>query len=331
MTTDLTFIHLRIQAIAQSNIQLAYHYAGNNLRNAMASVMLRANCPETHRREKPTPEHAASCPACWLLAAEVDPGRVMRVYALAPPLPPRYSLRPGDHFCFGLTLFGEGDSFLPYFVLALNEVGRIGFGPGRGTFALQAIDAIDPLRGVTEPVLLPGDSVVHVPRLRVGWDSLPAGVDTPINGELTLSFLTPLRLEEDNRLFRSPDFGVFFHRLLFRIDDLGRQLAGEERRPPGEVEGLHAMADKVRMVSCDVQWNELASSTRRKGAGQKTYLSGLTGRATYCATDWSLLLPWLLLGQGVQAGQLTSKGNGVYEVESPTNVSYWWWLNNPNP
>jgi hypothetical protein len=44
-------------------------------------------------------------------------------------------------------------------------------------------------------------------------------------------------------------------------------------------------------------------------------MGGLVGLAIYRSKHWDTLLPWLLLGQGVQVGKLTSKGNGVFQVE----------------
>ncbi|MEW5987707.1 MAG: hypothetical protein AB1791_13825, partial [Chloroflexota bacterium] len=86
MTTSLTLTHLRFDLVARTAVHLGRYEAGERLRNALASVMLRATCPQTHRAAKPSPEHAAVCPACWLLAAEVDPGSVVRAYSLVPPL-----------------------------------------------------------------------------------------------------------------------------------------------------------------------------------------------------------------------------------------------------
>src|SRR5690606_40713472 len=67
---NLTITPLRLAAVAEERIRLNGLMAGNYLRNGMASVMLRATCTETHRTARPTPEHAAHCPACWLLRSE---------------------------------------------------------------------------------------------------------------------------------------------------------------------------------------------------------------------------------------------------------------------
>lgn len=337
--TNLTLTHLRIDCQATTDIRLGRHYAGNNLRNALANVMLRATCPEGYGRyqppqAQPSNAHVASCPACWLLAANLDPGSVVRAYAVIPPLPARYELAAGERFAFGLTLFGHGFQFLPYFVLALNEAGqREGIGPGRregyGHFIVEQITAVDPLRGESEMVLAPGNNVVHVPTHHVNWDAVRyvSGIhleQLAPRHELRVHFHTPVRLEEKNRLYKLPDFSVFFRRLLYRIDELGRHFAGQERREKEEIAYLTGLADHVRLVEAQTEWHELwVYSGRKQG---RTPVSGLTGTAVYYCEDWSVLMPWLVLGQATQVGKSVVKGNGVYELLVPGAPGYWQWL-----
>lgn len=333
MTSKLTFTHLRFDAIASSDIHLGGYYAGSNLRNALASVMLQATCPQSQRRAKPTPEHAATCPACWLLAAEVDPGSIVRAYAIIPPIPAPQTIAAGETFAFGLTLFGDGFQFLPYFVLAVGEVGRVGVGRGRkegyGRFALQTIHAFNPLLGHAQQLLAPGKNLVTVPNLHVNWGSVSAlaqQLNTQFNdnGQLTLKFHTPLRLVERKQLFKAPDFAVLFRRLLYRIDDLGRQFAGQERREREEIATFNQLADQVRLVESQTQWHEIWSWSSRKQ--NKTPHGGLVGTATYWAADWQPLLPWLIFGQGTQVGKSAVRGNGVYTILNPAISTYTDWL-----
>ena len=52
-------------------------------------------------------------------------------------------------------------------------------------------------------------------------------------------------------------------------------------------------------------------------------MGGFVGYAVYRSKDWNRLLPFLLLGQGVQVGKLTAKGNGVFQVERSEMRGYW--------
>ncbi len=326
MTTNLTITHLRFDAVAEDRVRLNGPMAGNYLRNGMASVMLRATCTETHRTARPTPEHAARCPACWLLAAQVEPGKVRRAYSMAPPLPARQQLRPGEPFSFAISLYGEGLVFLPYFVLAMTEVGRLGVGPGRGRFHVRQIQAVDPLRGLIQDVLRPGAQLVQVPSLHADWEAAQAAASalagTLRREEVTLCLLTPIRLTERERLVRMPDFAVFFRRLLERIDEMARQWNYGGRRAPEELDELYGYAERVRLVDANVKWMDLKSYSGR--TKKERWFSGFLGQATYRSQDWLSLLPWLVLGQGVQVGKDTVRGNGMFMLAQ--GEGYWNWL-----
>ena len=326
MSVALSLTHLRIDLIAHSQIHLGGYQAGERLRNCLANVMLRATCAENPRQAKPDPEHAAHCPVCWMLAAEVEPGVVRRAYSLVPPIPPISVVVPGESFSFTLTLFGDGFRFLPYLVLALPEMGREGVGPGRGQFDLRAIWAVDPLTKQVEPVLSPGDNLVHIPSIPVNWEGVQASSKKALSllendNTLLIQFLTPTRLIDEKKLVKTPDFGVFFRRLLNRIDDLGQQFANHAPRNLDEVHYLHTLADQVRLVDSKVEWVDVMGSSSR--TQRKTPMGGFIGTTTYRSKDWRTLIPWLILGQGIQVGKLTVKGNGVYEIGLPEIQPYW--------
>jgi len=285
-------------------------------------VMLRAVCPETQRAKKPTPEHAAVCPACWLLAAETDSGAVRRAYSLAGPQPPVDTLAPGQPFHFTITLFGDGFRFLPYFVLAAAAMGDTGIGPGRGKFELCSIQAVNPLTGEEQAVLEEGEKIVRPKSLPIGWkEAETAAQEFAAEGELRIRFLSPTRLIDSEALVKAPDFGIFFRRLLERMDELSKQHNGGERRTAEEIKELYQFADEVRLIEQSTQWIDLWGPSSRKG--QSTPMGGFVGYAVYRSKDWNRLLPFLLLGQGVQVGKLTAKGNGVFQVERSEMRGYW--------
>ena len=341
LSTPLTFTHLRFQARARETIRLGTYQAAERLRDALAQVMLRAVCPETWRAERPSPEHAAVCPACWLLASQTDPGVVRRVYSLAGPLPPLDTLAPGQLFQFTITLFGEGFRFLPYFMLAVSAMGDIGVGPGRGKFEIVSIYAVNPLTGGSHAILSEGEKIVRPQSLPIGWKDAEAAARalpsqaaschlsaTPLarrqrgsQVDICIQFLSPTRLIDSGSLVKAPDFGIFFRRLLERVDELAKQHCGGERRPSEEVSELNQLADQVRLIEETTQWVELWGPSGR--TGRSTPMGGFVGYAVYRSKHWDRLLPWLLLGQGVQVGKLTAKGNGIFQVESPGRKGYW--------
>jgi hypothetical protein len=259
----------------------------------------------------------------------VDPGQVRRAYSLIPPLGLLDVVKPGERFSFGLTLAGEALRFLPYFVLALPQMGAAGVGPGRGGFQMEAIWAQSSSIGGRQAVVRPGANMVHVPQASMTWDTarraaLRLSDELKRNGRLSIRFITPTRLIDRGSLVRTPDFGVFFRRLLERIDHLREQYAGEPPRGKDEIALLYGVADRVRLMDCDVRWVDFFSWSGR--TRRHSPMGGFVGRADYASRDWDPLLPWLIFGQGAQVGKLTSKGNGLFEILAPGIEPYWNWM-----
>lgn len=329
MMFSLTTTHLRFvcEATTPLRLEVETYRAGQNLRGALGQVMTRAHCTGDARDAA----HVATCPVHWLLAANEKPGQERRGYTIVPPLPHRDDSSnrlhaPSERFEFGITLFGDALKFLPYFVLAVPEMGRAGVGIGRGKFALKSVWAENPLSGERECLLAENDNLVHTPTLTLTHAQVEqvasagrqvADGDSKIENQksnLAVHFLTPTRLIEEGDLAKAPSFAVLFARLLKRLDDLAEQHAGGAGRPREEIDALEHLAARVQLIEAQTRWVEVWSGSQRRGA--RSPLSGLVGRAVYAAERavWSPLLPWLLWGQLAQVGKSTVKGNGVIRV-----------------
>lgn len=318
----LTYLRLRFTCMAETPLNLGGLRAGSNLRGALLNVMRRATCDQSPLVERGLlvdPDHTAHCPVCWLVAANEHPGRERRGYSIIPPTVAAERLEPGEHFDFHLTLFGDAVRFLPYFVLAVPEVGRIGVGPGRGKFCLKRIDAEHPLEG-DWPVLAEGDTIVRPPQQTPRHRDLCTAARV-LAGQLNtrqpclrINFLTPLRLIVNKHLLKAPDFGALFNHILLRVDHLAAQHARAAPRPVEERERLWNLANQVWLVEDGTRWVDLPSGSSR--TGKPTWISGLIGPARYTAAAevWQEMLPWLLWGQVVQVGKDTVKGNGSYQI-----------------
>ena len=78
---------------------------------------------------------------------------MMRKYTVAPhpfilePAPDNQrTCEEGEDISFGLTLVGRAIDYLPYFIYALDELGRIGIGKGRGKYELRYEGDFEPFR-----------------------------------------------------------------------------------------------------------------------------------------------------------------------------------------
>lgn len=333
---SLTTTHLRFVCRATTPLRLEADTfrAGSNLRGALGQVMLRAYCAGDANDS----QHAAHCPVHWLLAANLKPGEERRGYALVPPLANARAdgLPPGDAFEFGLTLFGSAQQFLPYFILAVPEMGRMGIGPGRGKFELVRVWALNPLTGESEILFGDNGNVVRAPTVTVNHEMVMRHAECRIAGfscasgaknrnpmrnweigaaeSVAIEFLTPMRLIDAQHTTKIPDFSTLFSRLLKRLDELEEQFAGGMGRALEEVRALQAYAARVEVREVNTRWVEVFSGSARRG--MPSPLSGFVGRAVFSAPRevWMELLPWLLWGELAQVGKGAVKGNGVMRV-----------------
>jgi hypothetical protein len=351
---SLTTTHLRFvcEATTPLRLEVDTYRAGSNLRGALGQVMQRTYCAHRDPKGFQNPS-GLECPVCWLLAANEHPGVERRGYALVPPLSEHATgcLNPGERFEFGLTLFGNALQFLPYFVLAVPEMGRLGVGPGRGRFTLKSLWAVNPLSGERECMMAEGTNLVHTPTLTLthaqvqkeaegvmqtlvhhhdeaastdyafaNRKTLPAALQDhadalpATNGRIEVRFVTPMRLIVNDALCKTPAFGVLFARLLKRLDELEMQFGDGTPRARDEVQALHELAQSVESVEDTTRWVEVWSGSTRRG--KPSPLSGFVGRAVYAAPPdvWQRLLPWLLWGVPAQVGKDTVKGNGVIAI-----------------
>lgn len=323
----LTAQHIRFVCETTTPLDLGGAHAGMWLRGALGNVMSRAHCDG----DRLLPDHAASCPICWLLAGENSAeksGNDRRCYTLVPTHDQREVLGAGQRFEFGLSLFGLGQRSLPYFLLAVPEIGVEGVGRGRGKFSLCSAIATNPITGDRQIVLAEGDPTMRMPTLTLTHADVLGEANCLIDDvvseranedqalRLRLHFRTPTRLVHDGRLVKVPDFGIFFRRLLRQMDDLAGQFCIDNwRRSFDNMTRLHQTADSVRMVDARVRWLDLNSHSSRKSASSP--IGGFVGSAEYLApaSTWRVLMPWILWGTVTQVGRNTVKGDGLYRLE----------------
>ncbi len=173
----------------------------------------------------------AVCPVMRLVSTLDEEGthghQAPRPYIINPPLEEQTVYARGEHFGFDLLLAGDAADLFPYVVLALDrlayeglgaQVESGGWGSRRGTAHVTRIDAVHPLTGELSPVLRPSSRTVNVPALPITHaDVLAAAGRLPTQGDLTLHFITPLRLVEREQLVQQPYFRPLLHRLIERI------------------------------------------------------------------------------------------------------------------
>ena len=121
----------------------------------------------------------------------------------------------GEDISFGLTLIGRATDYLPYFIYALDELGRIGIGKGRGKYELRQMLEENPLKDEAPINQEQGNGRVFYR----GEDKMLAQLNCPIRwsdiltaspqllAEMRFSFITPTRIKYKNSLTKDLEPG----------------------------------------------------------------------------------------------------------------------------
>jgi hypothetical protein len=313
MMRGLTIQHLRFTARPLESIVFG-DQAGPALRGAVYQALSENFCSEP--KGAFTPGHADRCPVCWLMAAEdITNGRgrdIPRPLTVEPPAAQIY--HRGEVFDFGFTLIGKAQDLLPYLVRAVQKMGQIGVGKGRGRFALEMIGEYSPLIDARRDLMQ--QNIVRAPTLQITPVRVAEHAQAIHPDRITLEVLTPMRLIADGRLIREPHPSVFIQRLLERCESLAARYAEVDERPTREqwiaaMLDLKARAQQLTVAYDDTQWVDAWSGSRRK-----SYLTPIGGFVGVCRWEGDVrgLREWLLWGQSVHVGKDTVKGNGWYRV-----------------
>lgn len=331
---NLTVHQIHINCQARTPIRLNEH-KGSAIRGALFQALRGPTYPRASWSGFCVNKEAASCLQCSLnvacpvmrLVSTLDErgihgDQAPRPYIINPPLEPRTSYAPGDHFSFDLLLVGEASNLFPYVVLALMRLEHEGIGAiipeqdgrrRRGTAQITRIDTLNPLTGEYAAVLRADEHMVQVPALPVTHSQvLAVAGQLPTHGELTLYFLTPLRLVDQGGLVKVPYFRPLFHRLIERIKSLAENFGGGP--VPYEIRTLRDLANEVSLVENHTSWVDLKGYSTRLGRQQ--VIGGLVGWATYHAAEWSPFLPWLVWGTLLHVGKNVVKGDGWFGIEA---------------
>ena len=283
-------------------------YAGSMLRGAFGHALRRLACMTRQ----------ADCAACPLLHTCPYPGifapppvehslqrfsQMPAPYVIEPPAWGERTLEVGETLDFCVVLCGRGLRELPLVTLALRQALQAGVGPGDGRAELVAVCLETP----------EGEQLVHDPADGQFTAHSPV---VPAPGlaaaeRVTLSFVTPLRLQENGRAL--PPERLTSRALLMAAVRRAALMAEVHGgcAPAWDFQQLGRLAMEVRDTR-QLHWQDW---TRRSARQKCTMtLGGVCG-------EWTLqgelgpFLPALHLGQWLHVGKETVFGMGQYRLE----------------
>jgi len=228
-------------------------------------------------------------------------------FVIEPPLTTQTHFHPGDSFAFRLLLFGWANDYLPYFIYAFQEMGRLGLGKRlsgrRAGFTLDQVTDGGQIiyDGVHQNLVqkTPPELVLEAP---------PAAAASPAS--LTVRLQTPLRLKFQNTLRAELPFHLLIRAALRRLATLNQHYGGGE--PPLDYRGLVARAQAVAIQTSRLQWFDWQRYSNRQDKAM--LMGGMIGAITYQG-NLAEFLPLLRYAEKVHLGKATTFGLGKIAIE----------------
>ena len=234
---------------------------------------------------------------------------VARPFVFQPPLEQVDLCLPGEELRFRIVLVGRGIAYLPYFVLAFQQLGDVGLGSHRARFRLQEVTAL----GLTENATVFDDigGSIRETNVNIGAETLEQEAAKLSEDRISVAFLTPARLKHHGQYVRrGPPFHVLVRRLLDRVSSLSYFHCDE--RWEIDFRGWVERAKQVEAVDIATRWADWERYSGRQD--QRIKMGGLVGPVAYVG-DVAPFRALLALGTLVHVGKGTVMGNGRFAVK----------------
>jgi len=298
--------NLKVVLVAHEPVHLP-RYKGAVFRGGFGLAFRRVACPFPKQE----------CAACLLrekcvwsyIFATPRPkdATVMRKYEtvphpfiIEPPADDATQFPAGAELTFNLILIGRALDYVPYFILAFEQMAEQGLGPGRARFRLTAVrqDNTTLYDGRTKTITAPLKTTTL--RLTAG----PARITSA-----TIRLLTPTCIIYQGKMSRRPQFHVLIRSLLRRI---GLLAYFHDQPVTLDYQSLIGQAQEVKtavMHLAGYEWRRYSSRQERP-----IEMQGMTGTVTY-EGELGPFLPYLKAGEILHVGKGTTFGMGKYEME----------------
>jgi len=229
-------------------------------------------------------------------------------YVIEPPDNDRTHFKKEEPFDFALILFGRANEFLPYFVYAFEQMGRLGIGKRiegkRARFLLKKVTSNGKLTYSGETGKITTDKLVEDLQIEDFMTD-----DLANAHRIDISLKTPLRLKFQNRLEAGLPFHILIRAMLRRASSLQNYYGNGE--PPLDYRGIVDRAKAVETADSSLRWFDWERYSNKQD--QSMLMGGIIGEVSYSG-DLTEFLPLVRLCEKVHIGKQTSFGLGKIEI-----------------
>lgn len=290
-------------------------YKGSTFRGGFGHAFKRAVCAD---RE----EECAKCPLqskcvysyvfetkTFSQSEQLKDAHVPHPFVIEPPLEERHRYGADDKLSFHLILVGRAIDYIPYFIFAFEELGRIGIGKNKGKYRLEEVIGIN---NGKEILIYDGESHIKEEYGIIDFTDLIREASQLNYQQVTLRFLTPTRIKYGGKLTKDIDFEIVMRNLLRRLSWLA-EVHCEEKWALDWKGLINRAKERVKTVHSDLRWHDWERYSQRQAA--KLKMGGFLGEITF-EGDLTEFLPFLKLGEYLHIGKGTVYGLGKYEINT---------------
>ena len=223
-----------------------------------------------------------------------------------PPFNKNYIYSPEKPLVFHLVLIGRAVDYLPYFIVAFQELGKTGL-KRRYKFNVERVDLEDIAGGKEEQIYFPTGKVLNNKAIYSLEDARLYSGDRKYN-KITINFISPARIKGKSFL-KEPEFRPFFGSLLRRISSLSYFHCNKELDI--DYKDITKKAAKIKISHNKARWVDWERYSFKQNS--RMTLGGFMGEVTY-EGDLTPFMPYLIFGQWIHAGKNPTFGLGQYSL-----------------
>ncbi|MCK4260570.1 MAG: CRISPR system precrRNA processing endoribonuclease RAMP protein Cas6 [Halanaerobiales bacterium] len=232
-----------------------------------------------------------------------------RPYILEPRINGKTEYYPGEHIHFTIRLFGSTNRFLPYLLVAIQNLGKTGIGVERGKFVLSEVWNINELVGKAERIYSEYANIVTNPFIELDWDHVLEFQKHLPSDKIRLKILTPMLLKANKAWVKKLEFEYLMRNILRRLSSLNVFYGTDV--PSINYPELLKQSKEIQLTKDRTSWRNWTRYSSRQD--QQVEMYGLLGEVYYTG-NLKPFLPYLILGQYCYVGKNTVFGQGNYKI-----------------
>lgn len=311
----LPFAAFKFHLIARDRLYLPA-YKGSALRGGFGAAFKKVCCVSANKKYCNDCQLNTNCAYAYVFEtpqtsayrANIAATNLPHPFVILPPLSRKETLEPGESLTFGLTLIGRGIDFLPYYVFAFDELGRMGLGRQRGRYRLELVTNDE-----DQEIYHFNHGTLSADFKTRDFDDLMTAIPAADQPQVTLQFLTPTRITDKNQLTKDLKFDLLIRNLLRRgslLAQIHSPTFGPWQLDYGAV--LEYARSNVQLIKSQLIWYDWERYSNRQQ--RRMFFGGFIGQVVYQG-DLGPFFPLLRLGHHLHVGKYTTFGMGHYVLE----------------